>query len=260
MILVDTHCHLTSEAFQGEVNAVIDRAVAAGVHAMITVGTDASDARAALELTRGRKELRVAAGIHPHEVAKAVPDDLAVLCRIWADPLCVAAGEVGLDYHYDYSPRGVQREWLARQLDAAAETGLPVIIHSREAHEDAVAILKRCGFENRPVVFHCFSGTAEQAAEILACGWRASFSGVVTFRKSAVLQSVAAAHPADRLLIETDSPFLSPEPVRARRPNEPAFVRHVATFLAGLRGVSADDLAAQTTSNAQAFFGLPRQP
>jgi len=257
MELIDTHCHLTSEAFAGAVDAVIDRALAVGVRQMITVATDAADARAALALTRRRAELRMAAGVHPHETAKAGPGDIEELRRIWSEPLCVAVGEIGLDYHYDYSPRAIQRDLFARQLEAARETPRPIIVHSREAHEDTVAILRQAGFVNRPVVFHCFTGTSDEAAQIGEHGWRVSFSGVVTFRKSTELQAIAAACPADRLLLETDSPYLSPEPVRHLRPNEPAHVAHIARFVAALRGVPADELAAQAARNARAFFSLP---
>ncbi len=257
MELIDTHCHLTSEAFAGAVDAVIDRAVAAGVRQMITVATDATDARAALALTKRRAELRMAAGIHPHETARAGPGDIEELRRIWSEPLCVAVGEIGLDYHYDFSPRAVQRDLFARQLEAARETARPIIVHSREAHEDTVAILRQAGLVNRPVVFHCFTGTRAEADRISEYGWRISLSGVVTFRKSTELQAVAAACPADRLLLETDSPYLSPEPVRHLRPNEPACVAHIARFVATLRGVPAEELAAQASRNARAFFSLP---
>jgi TatD DNase family protein len=257
MELIDTHCHLTSDAFADTVDTVIERALAAGVRQMITVGTDAADARAALALAQRRAELRMAAGIHPHEAAKASPHDVEGLQRIWAGPLCVAVGEVGLDYHYDFSPRDTQRDLFARQLDAGAATRLPIIVHSREAHADVVAILRRCGYEGRPVVFHCFTGTADEAAEIAACGWRVSFSGVVTFKKSKELQRIAAACPTDNLMLETDSPYLSPEPVRHIRPNEPAHVAHVARFLAALRRIPPEDLAAHATRNSRAFFALP---
>lgn len=257
MDLIDTHCHLTSEAFAGAADAVIDRALSAGVRQMITVATDAADARAALVLTRQRGELRMAAGIHPHEAAKAAAPDVEDLRRIWADPLCVAVGEIGLDYHYDFSPRDVQQDWFARQLDAAASTRLPIIVHSREAHADTVAILLRCGYEGRPAVFHCFTGTTQEAADLAEHGWRISFSGVVTFKNSTELQAIAAAYPAEHVMLETDSPYLSPEPVRRLRPNEPAHVAHIARFLAVLRGVPADDLATQATRNARAFFSLP---
>jgi len=254
MSLVDTHCHLTGREFASCLDAVIDRAVAAGVNRMITVGTDAADAQAALALARRRPELSAAAGIHPHEAGRAVPADLDVLARVWAEPRCVAVGEIGLDYHYDFSPRDVQRDWLRRQLDAAAATGLPVVIHSREAHADVVRILTECGYVGRPVVFHCFAGTADEAAEIARCGWRLSFSGVVTFRKSEALRAIAATYPAEQLLIETDAPYLSPEPVRHIRPNEPANVRHTLAFLAALRQTPFDVLADRTSRNAEAFF------
>ncbi len=254
MHLIDTHCHLTSRELAGSADAVTERAVMAGVRRMITVGTDAADSQAALRLARRRPELRMAAGIHPHEAAKAAPADLEVLRGIWSAPECVAAGELGLDYHYDFSPRDVQRDWLARQLDAALPTGLPLIVHSREAHCDVVAALLRHGYGGRRVVFHCFGGTADEAAEIASHGWRISFTGVVTFRKARDLQAIAAAYPAEHLMLETDAPYLSPEPVRHVRPNEPAHLVHTAAFVARLRGADPEALAAQTAANAEAFF------
>lgn len=256
MDLIDTHCHLTSDALAADAAAVIARAVAAGVGRMITVATDAADARAARALARRHPELRIAAGIHPHDAARAGPADLDALAQTWTDPLCVAAGEMGLDYHYDFSPRDAQHDLFARQLERAAPTGLPIVVHSREAHADTVAMLERAGYRDRPVVFHCFTGSADEAADVAAHGWRISFTGVVTFRKSEALHAIAASYPAEHLMIETDSPYLSPEPVRHVRPNEPAHLVHTATFLARLRGTTPDTIAAQTTAAAEAFFGL----
>lgn len=257
MELFDTHCHLTSKVFTANTDAVIDRAVAAGVTGMITVGTDVSDSRAAATLAARRPEVWFAAGVHPHEAAKASPDDVAALARLWGEPRCVAAGEIGLDYHYDFSPRDVQRDWFARQLEVALAAQRPVIVHSREAFDDTVAILERHGGVRRPVVFHCFTGTPAEAADIDRRGWRLSFAGVVTFKKLTELQSIAAAYPVDRLMVETDAPYLSPEPVRNVRPNEPALVAHTVAFLARLRGVDANTLAAAATANARRFFAPP---
>jgi len=256
MDLIDTHCHLTAEAFDANREAVLARAAVAGVAGMITIGTDRADSRAAAELAASRPNVWFAAGIHPHEAARARPDDLAELQRMWAEPRCVAVGEIGLDYHYDFSPRRTQQEWFARQLEAAGPTGRPVVVHSREAFEDTAAILEHCGYVGRPVVFHCFGGDAAQAQQIAARGWRISFTGTVTFRKAVTLHEIARSYPLEALLIETDCPYLSPEPVRHLRPNEPAHLVHVAAFLARLRGMSLEAIAAATTAAARAFFGL----
>ncbi|MBN1491765.1 MAG: TatD family hydrolase [Phycisphaerae bacterium] len=257
MNLTDTHCHLTSSALADQADAVIDRAIAAGVRRLITVGTDLADSQAALALARRRSELRMTAGIHPHEAAKASPTDVEALATIWAEPVCVGAGEIGLDYHYDFSPRAVQQDLFARQLDAAAAAELPVVVHSREAFDDTIRILERCGLARRRVVFHCFGGSADEAAAVAERGWRISLTGVVTFKRSTELQAIAAALPADGLLLETDAPYLSPEPVRHVRPNEPANLVHTARFLAKLRGETVQSIAEASTANAAAFFRWP---
>jgi len=254
--MIDTHCHLTSEALASQVSAVIDRAREAGVDCMITVGTDARDSEASGLLAAQYGAVCFSAGIHPHEAAKASPTDIETLSQLWKQNKCVAVGEIGLDYHYDFSPRDVQRDLLARQLEAAAPTGRPLIVHSREAFDDTVSILKQQGYTKRPAVFHCFTGTPDEASEIAANGWRISFTGVVTFKKLTALQSIAAAYPADQLMIETDAPYMSPEPVRHIRPNEPAMLKHTVAFLAKLRGQSFEAVAAQTAENAKQFFKL----
>jgi len=254
--MIDTHCHLTSESLATNVSAVVDHAIADGITRMITVGTDARDSQASGVLADQFDTVYFSAGIHPHEAAKASPTDIETLSQLWKQNKCVAVGEIGLDYHYDFSPRDVQRDLLARQLEAAADTGLPLIVHSREAFDDTVAILKQQGCANRPAVFHCFTGTPDEAAVIAANGWRVSFTGVVTFKKLAALQSIAAAYPADQLMVETDAPYMSPEPVRHIRPNEPAMLKHTVAFLAKLRGQSFESVAAQTAENAKQFFNL----
>jgi len=255
--LIDTHCHLTFPPLADRVESVLADARRAGVARFITVACSPGELDAALALARVHEGVWVAAGVHPHEAARVDDADLERIARAWRDDsLLVAAGEMGLDYHYDYSPRPCQQRVFARQLELAADAGLPVVVHCREAHEDAVRILTSCGYAGRPVVFHCFSGTVEQVAELRAHGWRVSFTGVLTFRNAEQTRRVCAATPLDAILLETDSPYLSPEPVRMVRPNVPAHLVHIARFAAELHGVPYERMVRASTAAAVAFFGL----
>ncbi|MBU0716795.1 MAG: TatD family hydrolase [Planctomycetes bacterium] len=257
MGLIDGHAHLTFPELRDQIDDVLDRCTGAGVDNVITVGTDLADGRAAVDLAkRYPSRVHAAAAFHPHEAGAVTDDDLAGIAELWADPAIVGLGEMGLDYHYDFVDRAVQRRVFADQLRLAARLDKPVVIHSREAFDDTVQLLGEHGFRDRPVVFHCFTGTRAEAQRVEAGGWRISFAGVVTFKKSGRLQEIAQAYPADRLMVETDSPYLSPEPVRSRRPNEPAFVAHTARFLSELRGEGFAELAAQTARNTREFFSL----
>ncbi len=257
MGLIDSHAHLTYPELHDRMEAVLARCAEAGVDQVITVGMDLADTRAALALVeRHPREVRVAAAFHPHEAGKVADNDLAAMADLWEHPMLVGLGEMGLDYHYEFADRAVQRAVFARQLELAAPRREPLVIHCREAFDDTIRLLTDCGFRDRPVVFHCFTGTAEEAARIGKHGWRISFTGIVTFRKSLWLQDIARPYPADRLMIETDAPFLSPEPVRSKRPNEPAYIAHTARFLADLRGEDFDDFVEQTAGNTRSFFGL----
>jgi TatD DNase family protein len=169
----------------------------------------------------------------------------------------VAVGEIGLDYFYDFADRDTQMRVFGDQLAMAAGRDLPLVIHCREAFDDTIALLEQHGHDNKPVVFHCFTGTKEEAQRVTAHGWRISFTGVVTFKKSTELQEIARVYPAEQLMLETDSPYLSPVPVRHIHPNEPAHVAHTSRFLAALRGENPEALAAQATANTRAFFRLP---
>ena len=258
MGLIDSHAHLTSKELIDQSAAVLERCAAAGVEAVITVGTTVSDVQEALRLAaREAGQVFVAAGIHPHEAGHCSPADVEALAVLWKSPSVVAIGEVGLDYHYDFADRETQRRSFAAMLVRAANVDLPLVIHCREAQEDTIALLLEHGFAGRRVVFHCFTGTGEDARRIAEHGWRVSFTGVVTFKKAGELREIARTYPLDQLMIETDSPFLSPEPVRSVRPNEPVHVVHVARFLANLRGVAFEDLVSHTRRNTRAFFGLP---
>ncbi len=255
--LIDSHAHLTYDDFAGRLNEVLARCDAAGVDQVITIGTSLADAKKAIALSREHPgRVRAAAGFHPHHADDVRDEDFEEMAALWDDGSVVAFGEMGLDYHYDFAKPENQQRVFARQLQLAATRDKPLIIHGREAFDDVVAMLREHGFVNRRVVFHCFTGTRAEAERIAEHGWRLSFTGIVTFPKSDELQAIARGYPADQLMIETDSPYLSPVPVRGRRPNEPAHVAHIARFLADLRRVPYEQLAQQTAANTREFFGL----
>ena len=255
--LFDTHCHLTFKGLADRAEQVLVEAAGAGVSRVVTIACTAGDLEPAVTLARRHERVWVAAGIHPHEAGRTSEEDLARFARAWRDEdKVVAAGEMGLDYHYDFSPRQVQQDVFARQLEMVAPTGLPLVIHSRKAHDDTVRILTEQGFVDKKVVFHCFSGTADEVAELRACGWQVSFTGVITFKNAGDLRSVCADTPLDEIMFETDAPYLSPEPIRKKRPNVPAYLIHTVRLAAELHGVSFETMAEASTANALRFFAL----
>jgi len=256
MRLIDSHCHLTFGGLREQVEAVLQRAADAGVAEVVTVATDLDDAVAALALSEQHPSVHVAAGIHPHEAAKVTGDWDERLLDIVRRGNVYAVGEIGLDYHYDFSDRQSQIRVFRRQLEIATGVGKPVVVHCREAHPDVLTHLR--DFPGlRGVVFHCFSGSVVEAEELWERGYWISLTGVVTFKRSAELRQVAKEAPADRLMIETDAPFLSPEPVRNQRPNEPALLVHTAACVARQLGMELTVLAALLTANTRRFFSLP---
>lgn len=257
METVDTHCHLTAPALAGKADDVIARATEAGVRRLINVACTAAEWSAALELQQRHAGcVWTVAGIHPHEAAEATDEQCARLAEIWRTPGVVGCGEMGLDYHYDFSPRDVQQAVFARQLEMAHDLDLPIVIHCREAHDDVVRSLLAADYARRRVVFHCFSGTPAEAAELRSHGWWVSFTGIITFAKSAEQRQACAETPPDRLMFETDAPYLSPEPVRKMRPNEPMNLVHTVRFAAHLRDEPPEQLAASSTAAACQFFRL----
>jgi TatD DNase family protein len=253
-LLIDTHCHLTYPGLAERVGEVITRAQSAGVARLITVGTDIEDHGKALALIRAHGPVFAALGIHPHHASKTEEGYEAFLeNRFKQEPKVLAVGECGLDYHYDYSPKLLQRGVFLNQLEIARRVGRPVILHVRDAHADALAIMK--DFTDLRFVVHCFTGTPAECEGWLALGAYIGFTGIVTYSNAADVQAAAKLTPADKVLVETDAPYLSPEPVRKVRPNEPSHVAHTAAFVAQLRGVTAEALARQTTANAAALFG-----
>ena len=256
MELVDTHCHLTFEPLAEDVPGVIARSQAAGVTGWITVGTSLEDNGRAIELAAKYKNAYAAVGIHPHEAKTGDAVALAELKRSAQQDKVVAIGETGLDFHYNFSKQPDQARVFVAHLDIARALSLPVIVHSRNAFDETVEILGHAGGGLKGVVFHCFSGSADQAQQLLDRGYYLSFTGVVTFKNADATRAAAQVVPLDRLMVETDAPYMSPEPVRKQKPNEPALMVHTARLLADLKGVSLEDLAQATARNAAKFFGL----
>lgn len=263
MQFVDTHAHLTHGRLVQQVPAVLDRARQAGVSAILLAAGNLHDSRAAVNLARKPVEesagvlLRAMAGVHPHDAKDAPAGYLEQLADLAGFDVTVAVGEVGLDYHYDFSPRDVQRRVFAEQLDLAVRLCCPVVLHTREAFEDTLAVLREVGLPGEKLLFHSFTGPPEQTRAVLDLGAAVSFSGIATFKRAEDLRRSAALVPGDRLLIETDSPYLSPEPVRKQKTNEPANLVHVARCLAGVRNQPIEDLAEQTSQNARRLLTLP---
>jgi TatD DNase family protein len=249
-VLIDTHCHLTDPAFDDDRDEVMERMRAAGVGRALVMESRLEALAATLTWVTAHPALAIATGCHPHDALRWNSDSRETVTRAWHSPLVRAAGEIGLDYHYDHAPRALQRQVFAEQLDAAATAGLPVVIHAREADEDVVAILR--DQPRATVILHSFSSGSILRDAGLANRWFFSFSGMVTF-KSWTQQDTVRAVAADRLLIETDSPYLAPVPLRGRR-NEPAFVVEVARAVATIRGTTYDEIAALTTANATRLF------
>ena len=250
--MIDTHCHLTDPRLLEQLDSVIDRARAAGVSHMITIGTDIADDRAAISLCRGRTNLRCAIGIHPNYTQDATLNDIPQLRILQSDPSVVALGEMGLDYFHKFADRDHQRRMFEAQMALAAEFGRPVVIHSREAIDDTLAVMK--SFAGVRAVFHCFTGTMAEAERILAAGYWISFTGPVTYKKNDALREVVRMVPIDRLMVETDAPYLSPEPKRSHKTNEPALVMYTAARVAEVKGISIGELDRVTTANAERFF------
>jgi TatD DNase family protein len=251
---IDTHAHLEMEAFDGDREAVLARAAEAGLTAIVTVGTMLADCEKAVALTRLYKPVYAGVGIHPHEVKDidtATYDALRVLAR---QAKVVAIGEIGLDFFYDLSPREVQLRTFQEQLYLAEKLDLPVIIHDREAHAEILNILRPRKGRLRGVL-HCFSGDWAMACECLDLGFHLSVAGPVTYRKADQLRAVAREIPLERLLIETDAPYLAPLPYRGKR-NEPAYIMETARYIAEIRGIPVDELERQTTANARRLFGI----
>lgn len=254
---IDTHCHIEMKEFDPDREEVIKRAREAGIEAMITIGSDLEGTLEGVKLSELHDFIYSSVGIHPHEARDFTDQTYSLLKELTQKQKVIAIGETGLDYHYDHSPRDLQRIVFRRQLELANETGLPVIIHSREADEDTLNIVRESGISHG--VFHCFSGNPDMAEQVMALGFYISIAGPVTFKKAVGLQEVARRIPDDYLLIETDAPYLTPEPFRGRR-NEPVYIINTAKKIAELRGISLQDLSRITTLNAKRLFTIGTLP
>jgi TatD DNase family protein len=256
MELIDTHCHLTFEPLVEDVPGVMERSRTVGVTRWITVGTSVEDSRRAVELASRYENIYVAVGIHPHDARDADTAALEELRGLARNEKVVAIGETGLDFHYNFSKQPDQRRVFAAHLEMARDLMLPVVVHSRNAFDETLEILDRDGRGLPGVVFHCFGGSPEQAGQILDRGFHVSFTGVATFKNAQMTRAAARAVPLERLMIETDSPYMSPEPVRKQKPNEPALMVHTVRLLAQLKSTTLDDFARATTATAIEFFHL----
>jgi len=257
MELIDTHCHLTFDELAGDIDAILARSIAAGVIGWITVGTDLQECQKAIALAERFDGMYAAIGIHPHDAKTVTTDIIQGLSNLAQHEKVVAIGETGLDYHYDFSPREKQKKVFVEHLKMAAELNLPVIIHCREAFDETLQILEENRSGIKAIVFHCFSGNASQAKIVLDKGFYISFTGVVTFKNAQIKQEAAKIVPLDRLMLETDSPYMSPEPVRKQKINEPALMIHTARFLAELKQMDLADFADAVTATSRTFFALP---
>lgn len=254
-MLVDTHAHLNDPQLAGELSAVVERARQAGVMHIINVGDSIEGSRLAIDQAEQHDCVWAAVAVHPHDAASLDDDTVELLREMSRNPKVVAIGEIGLDYYYEDHDREVQKRAFERQIELAIEAGLPVIVHNRDAHADVLAILKEAASRGVTGVLHCYSGSLELAMQFIDLGFFISIAGPVTFKNAKRPVEVASRIPIDRLLVETDCPYLAPVPVRGRR-NEPAFVRYTAERIAELRGVTLEELAEVTTRNAARLFGI----
>jgi TatD DNase family protein len=253
-MLVDSHCHLDFPDFADELDAVVERAKAAGIGTMVTIGTKLSEAEKVIAIAERFPNVWATVGVHPHEAATEPGEDTARLVALAQHPKVVGIGETGLDYFYEHSPKARQAACFRAHIAAARETGLPLIVHTRDADEDTAAILTEEMEKGAYTgLLHCFSSSRELADLAVKLGFYISFSGILTFKSAEAVREAARAVPQDRLLVETDAPYLAPVPMRGKR-NEPAFVVHTAKRLAELRGGTTAELEAATTANFHRLF------
>jgi TatD DNase family protein len=254
-MLTDSHAHLEMPEFDADREQVLERAVQGGVTRVITIGTDLESSAQAVGLAQGHESVFATVGCHPHDAKECTEEALAELCRLAAEPRVVAWGEIGLDFFKLYSPRDRQVELFERQLDLASRADLPVVIHDRDAHHEILSILRKRKDSGRRGVIHCFSGDYSVALEFIGLGFAISIPGTVTYKNAHDIQEVAARIPVDRLIVETDAPYLTPVPKRGKR-NEPLFVVHTAEKVASLRGMDLQEFCRIASENTTRIFGL----
>ncbi|MCC6545358.1 MAG: TatD family hydrolase [Nitrospirae bacterium] len=256
-MLIDTHCHLTMPDYEADRPTVIQRAIDAGISHLITIGTDIEDSRQAIAVAEQHDNIYAAVGIHPHDVKEITNTDKIsdTIKELASNKKVVALGETGLDYHYMHSEAKIQQDHFRLEINLAKSLGLPVIVHSREAQDDTLQILKEESVGTTGGVLHCFSGGMEMAEKAMEMGLYISFSGVITFKNARNILDIVKAIPINRILIETDAPFLTPVPYRGKR-NEPAYVRQVAEKIAEVKGISLEELGRAVMSNASRLFKI----
>jgi TatD DNase family protein len=256
-MLIDSHAHIQGKEYAGEAAAVIERARSAGVEKIIAVGGagDMSSNTEAVALAEAYPNVFATVGMHPHDAKDVGAADLAILKKLAARPKVVAVGETGLDYYYNHSAHDVQRRVFAQFIHMALETDLPLVVHERDGAREAAELLSNEGAGRLRGVIHCFTGTYEAARAYLDLGFYLSFTGIITFKNAEPLRDVVRKVPLDRMLVETDSPYLTPVPHRGRR-NEPAYVRFVAETIASLKGIPVEEIARITSANVEALFGV----
>ncbi len=257
MVLIDTHAHLDSGRYNKDRDEVIKNARDNGVSYIVNIGADLQSSRYSVHLARKFPFIFATVGIHPHDAVTLDDAVLAELEKLAGDEKVVAIGEIGLDYHYDHSPRDIQRAAFIKQLELAKELSLPIVVHSREAEEDSIDILKEHYAGAGTGILHCFSGSLEMAREALEMGLYLAFGGVVTFKNAGGLLEVLKEIPLDRILLETDCPYLTPVPHRGKR-NEPAYLRYVAEKIGEIKGISIEEIAEITTANAIRVYNLSK--
>ena len=255
-MLIDSHAHLDMEQFDPDRDKVIQRALSADVGQMVTVGIDVNSSLKAISMAESYPSVFAAVGIHPHNADLADRQDLKRIESISAERKVVAIGEIGLDFYRNLSSRNNQRKHFKQQLDIAMRCNLPVVVHAREAHEEVLEILSSFDGSGSRGVIHCFSGDINLAEAFIEMGYFISIPGTVTFKNAGLIHEVVAGIPLDTMLLETDSPFLSPNPYRGRR-NEPSLVVHIAQKVADIRGITLEEVATRTSENSRQLFGLP---
>jgi len=256
-MLIDSHAHIQGKEYAGEAADVIARARAAGVEKIIAVGGagDMSSNTEAVALADSFPNIYATVGMHPHDAKDVGADELRALRELTSHPKVIAVGETGLDYYYNHSPHEVQRRVFAQFIGMARETGLPIVVHERDAAQEAAELLRSEGGRELHGVIHCFTGNYEAACDYLDLGFYLSFTGIITFKNAEPLRDVVRKVPLERMLVETDSPFLTPMPHRGKR-NEPAFVRLVAETVAKVKGISLEEVAERTSQNVQDLFAI----
>jgi TatD DNase family protein len=259
MNLIDTHCHLTFDPLASDIDTVLTRSREQGICEWITIGTDLEHSRRCVALAEQHEGMYATVGLHPHEAKDLNRDTMHEFSQLARSPKVVAIGETGLDFHYNHSSAADQIQCFRDHLDLARRLDLPVVVHTREAFDETLAILDAVEGVKR-IVLHCFSGTTEQARLALARGYFFSFTGVVTFKNAHSIREAVEIIPLEKIMVETDCPYMSPEPMRRQRINEPALMIHTAERLAQLKQTSLADFALQTTETARTFFGLTPNP